>query len=510
MNINDTEILEKINELKNTKALIKQQINKIKANSILSTTPFKNYVSILRTLITNTVVENDYRQYPNNILGKLQFFETSANNIKYLLQQVGITGQMSTPADCIPYISAAYQIYEQSLPKQYIYGYQGSQKCILNTKTNQIEYVQYFQQDPCRTFKYCVIDDCATRHINYYLDMTDITKKADGTDACLTGQDGDVFVQLPPFHFRCQTLSDGTKRKLMSTEAFEGSTPHPFTLVSPDGNTARTQYVGYYIATLSDVLTDDTHECQEFPWYDEQAYPNGYSKLRSINGGQPGSSHTRPWLRQSARHNGANLINTMFYAYLYDIALAQSEFPCAYLSPLQQWITASQFFQGLTGYGSQPSDPVYLMQDGIQINRVTPYKYTLSTDAYSDKLSDAKASSWLTHNIVMIGGAYGAAYGGHLATETGNSSSAYMVKNDYDLIIANNLTTLNTGYKYKINDYGSEVSGYLGKQTYEDIMTSQFGATDFPHIVIRGKSSEINYALHYIQSMGYLHTRIQC
>jgi hypothetical protein len=33
--------------------------------------------------------------------------------------------------------------------------------------------------------------------------MTDMTKKADGTDACLTGEDGDVFVELPAFHFRC-------------------------------------------------------------------------------------------------------------------------------------------------------------------------------------------------------------------------------------------------------------------------------------------------------------------
>ena len=52
--------------------------------------------------------------------------------------------------------------------------------------------------------------------------------------------------------------------------------------------------------------------------------------------------------------------------------------------------------------------------------------------------------------------------------------------------------------------------GYLGKPTFEGQMTSEYGATDFPHIVIRGKYNQINYALHYIQSLGYLWTRIQC
>lgn len=52
--------------------------------------------------------------------------------------------------------------------------------------------------------------------------------------------------------------------------------------------------------------------------------------------------------------------------------------------------------------------------------------------------------------------------------------------------------------------------GYLGIPTFEGQMTSEYGATDFPHIVIRGKYNQINYALHYIQSLGYLWTRIQC
>lgn len=493
MNINDSQILEKINQLKNTKELVKQQINKIKQNSILSTTPFKNYAYILRTLITNTVVENDYRQYPTNIADKLKFFEESANNIKYLLQEVGITGEIKTLHDCIQYISQANQIYQQSLPKQYIYGYQGSRKCILNVKTNQIEYVDYFEQDPCRTFKYCVIDNCATRHINYYLDMTDMTKKADGTDACLTGEDGDVFVELPAFHFRCQTLSDGTKRKLMSTQPFEGSTAHPFSLVSPDGKTARTQYVGYYIATVEGALTD-THTCIEFPWYGD-GFSDGYVKLRSINGGSEGNSHTRTWFRQAARHNGANLINTMFYAYLYDITLAEAEFPCAYLSPIQPWVIGSPFFNSLTGFGDKSSDPIYIMQEGIQIYKDTPYKYTLSTDAYSDTVIAAQSDAWLTHNIVMIGNSYSNAWGNYI--------------NDGDLNQSFSYPTLYSGYKYK---YAAESNdaGYLGKPTFEGQMTSEYGATDFPHIVIRGKYNQINYALHYIQSLGYLWTRIQC
>lgn len=502
--INDDITLEKINLLKTGKAAIKQQINLLQENSITNNTPFKNYTSILRTIITNEVIENDFREYPDDILGKIEFFNESKNNLIYLLHQVGLTGVTITSLDDIAtYIPSAYEGYQTLFPPEtgdgdqpYVYGYQGDLKCIYHTSTDSIQYVDHFQSDPCRTFKYCVIDDCSTRHINYYLNMTNMNLKEDGTAACLTGEDGDVFVEIPPFYFKCETLSNGTKRKLMSTSPFDGAIAHPFSMVSPDGQTVRTQYVGYYIGTLQGNL-ETSHTCIDFPWYDQEPYPSGFSRLRSINGGTHGGSHTRTWLRQSARHNGANLINTMFYAYLYDITLTNSEFPEAYLSPLENWVTSSEFFQGLLGSGTESdSDPVYLMQDGVQVYKTTPYKYTLSTNAYTDSSSAAESSEWLNHNTVMIGPAYSNTWGEYYNDGDLNDTFAY--------------PTLYTGYKYKYPASVITDNGYLGKQTFDGVMTSPHGATDFPHIVIRGKNGQINYALHYVASLAYLHTRIQC
>ena len=75
------------------------------------------------------------------------------------------------------------------------------------------------------------------------------------------------------------------------------------------------------------------------------------------------------------------------------------------------------------------------MQEGIQIYKDTPYKYTLSTDAYSDTVIAAQSDTWLTHNIVMVGASYSNAWGNYI--------------NDGDLNQSFNYQTLNSGYKYK-------------------------------------------------------------
>ena len=118
---------------------------------------------------------------------------------------------------------------------------------------NQIVNVDSFDQTPAHGFRRCVIDDLAGRHINYYLDPDDSTRKADGSDAVLTGADGDVMVEVPVTYWRCKTLADGKVAYLVSDRPFPLAEPHPYFYVSPGGNRLRAQYVGAFSGVLCDA-----------------------------------------------------------------------------------------------------------------------------------------------------------------------------------------------------------------------------------------------------------------
>ena len=54
--------------------------------------------------------------------------------------------------------------------------------------------------------KRCLLNVDGT--VNYFLDANDSTKKADGTNADLTGADGQVMVQIPKFYYRYVKIGD--------------------------------------------------------------------------------------------------------------------------------------------------------------------------------------------------------------------------------------------------------------------------------------------------------------
>ena len=61
----------------------------------------------------------------------------------------------------------------------------------------------------------CVLNANGT--VNYYLNATDSTKKADGTTANLDGSDGNVMVEIPKFWFRQTKVGDTTTWEISDT-----------------------------------------------------------------------------------------------------------------------------------------------------------------------------------------------------------------------------------------------------------------------------------------------------
>lgn len=169
------------------------------------------------------------------------------------------------------------------LPANYVYGY-GRAVSALGTSTqgyvpielngNVISKVAALNKSKmsCHERRVCVMDDCSTRHINYYLNPEDLTKKLDGTDSVLSGEDGDVMTEFMPCYYLAVTLTpqnDTEEREciLMSRYPFtytdnsnveHVATYHKSFKISPDGNTVRPQYMGYYQASTEFVKVAGT------------------------------------------------------------------------------------------------------------------------------------------------------------------------------------------------------------------------------------------------------------
>ena len=161
------------------------------------------------------------------------------------------------------------------------------------------------------------MDDLSTRHINYYLDPLDSTKKADGTASVLTGADGDVMVEMPITYWKVDEDYNGTGKilYLVSDKPFTGSEIHPYFYVSPDGGTARTQYIGAYQATVCDSDGNALNTVDNA--YTQISGTSSTRKARSIAGAKPFTSITLADLRAAAVRNGGTIQNSLFKQYLF-------------------------------------------------------------------------------------------------------------------------------------------------------------------------------------------------
>lgn len=171
-----------------------------------------------------------------------------------------------------------------------------------------------FVQTPAHTFKSCVMD-VSTKTIAYFLDVSDSTKKEDGTAAKLDGTDGDVMIRIPPTYYRRDEYHvdvGGVDHKhivwLVSDKEFVGSAIHPWFYTSNGGATATVQYIGKFPGVLCDSTgAPKAQSAENTP----AAFATG-DKLRSIAGARPCANITRHNARIAAENNGGTQPNALF------------------------------------------------------------------------------------------------------------------------------------------------------------------------------------------------------
>jgi len=130
----------------------------------------------------------------------------------------------------------------------------------------------------------CVVDD--DLNVQYYLDPTDSTKKADGTASVLDGTDGQVMVQIPQVRFH-HFYKNNVHVNVASFSKIGSYTLHPAFI--KDGEEVQYRYIGAY-----------------------EGYITG-GKLCSISGVLPTVYQTRAQFRAAAAARGSKWRQQDFY-----------------------------------------------------------------------------------------------------------------------------------------------------------------------------------------------------
>ena len=199
----------------------------------------------------------------DNLVDLTQLYNGDSTRISAIHSWASLSSRIHMYRDWLPYIpgeiinlAATIRVYQHEYAYGVIYDPSQSSPACQKVELHDgvLTEVNSFSSLPAHDFKRCVMDDLSTRHINYYLDPTDSTKKADGTASVLTGEDGDVMVEIPITYYKLDEDYNGTGKILwlVSNTPFTGSEIHPYFYVSPNGDTARTQYVGAYRAVGCD------------------------------------------------------------------------------------------------------------------------------------------------------------------------------------------------------------------------------------------------------------------
>jgi hypothetical protein len=156
-----------------------------------------------------------------------------------------------------------------------------------------------------RNMRRCLLQDNGT--VNYYLDPTDSTKKADGTNSVLTGADGMVMVEIPKFYVRRQVAGTITTWSVSDT-ALPGFVVHP--AFNKNGVEVSHRYYSAYDACAFDVsgsvyisgLNRD-NAVSNTPNVDATATTG--DKLASVSGIYPMVGLTRAQFRTLAANRGS-------------------------------------------------------------------------------------------------------------------------------------------------------------------------------------------------------------
>lgn len=151
---------------------------------------------------------------------------------------------------------------------------------------------------PWLDMKRCVLNSDGT--VNYYLDATDSTLKANGSAAVLTGADGNVMVEIPKFYFKHE-LSGSKNTWRIRTTPYSGYEVHPAFIKA--GTEVDYRYIGAYDACYLDA-TDSTYKSGLNLDDMTGNLDLANDKLASVSGVYPLVGVTRDECRTLATNNG--------------------------------------------------------------------------------------------------------------------------------------------------------------------------------------------------------------
>jgi len=150
--------------------------------------------------------------------------------------------------------------------------------------------------------KRCVINDSGV--VQYYLDPTDSTLKAEGGASDLTGADGQVMVQIPKFYYK-YGYSGTTHTWEISRRPKSGFSLHPAFV--KNGANVNYRYIGAYEGIGWDQGTTAYVDCQtgKADNWAGGAIDLVNDKLGSVSGKAPMMDETRAEFRAIAANRGA-------------------------------------------------------------------------------------------------------------------------------------------------------------------------------------------------------------
>lgn len=154
--------------------------------------------------------------------------------------------------------------------------------------------------------KRCVLSDAGV--VQYYLKSTDSTKKADDSDADLTGADGQVMVEIPKFWYK-HTFSSPTHTWEISDAAADGFEVHPAFLSGSD--TYDKIYIGAYEAVLYDNSAS-AYIDYSATWESSNNIDSTADKLGSVSGKMPVATFTRAQGRAMAARRGTGWTQELY------------------------------------------------------------------------------------------------------------------------------------------------------------------------------------------------------
>jgi hypothetical protein len=141
----------------------------------------------------------------------------------------------------------------------------------------------------------CVINDGGV--LQYYLDPTDSTKKADGSASVLTGADGQVMVEIPAFYY-VHNYTGTTHTWKISLSQQTGFVLHP--AFTKNGVSVTHRYIGAYEGSMWDASASAMVASGDIT---ANMYAAG-DKLCSLSGQYPKTNETRAEFRGMAASRG--------------------------------------------------------------------------------------------------------------------------------------------------------------------------------------------------------------